>query len=195
MTTEVRGDLVHVVHVDSSGNRQLLALCTRDGIEVSTDEDENDVSLGAERRSRRYRTHNAPTLDVESLIAVDTSAAERVGLVNADGSLSFDNADRRLEDGSILIEYYDGEDDVGQEFGHRFDDVEAIDVEIDAGNNPPILSWSWAIHGPMWLRYLELIVESDESYTVESGETEDYHTATVHGTLTVESGATLNITG
>ena len=195
MTDEVSGELVHVVHVDSSGNRTLLALATKDGLSIGTDESTEDVDIGAETRTRRYRTSNAPTLEVESVIAVDTSAAEQVGLVDTDGKLTFDKSNRRLEDGHILIEYYSSEGDPAVDFGHRFDDVEATGVEIDPSSTPPVLSWTWNVHGPAWLRYLELIIESDEEHTVESGEEETYHTATVDGTLNVESGGTLNITG
>ena len=154
---EVTGNLVHVTHVDESGTdpvETVLALTTKDGLEFSTDEDEEDINLSSERRTRRYRTHNTADLSVESLVAVDMEAAEMVGIVDSNGKLDFSEASRRLgPEEAIHIEYYSDEGATSAELVHRFEDCEAANPEVDIGNNPPLMSWDWIVHGDVYLNY------------------------------------------
>ena len=161
--TEVEGSMVHVIHVDDSGTetvRTVLALAGRDDISLSTDEDEEDFQLAATRRKRRYRVGNTVDVEVASAIDVDTEAMELVGLVDADGTMSFATEDRRLrpeDDEYIEIAYgnYEGFAYADAELVHRLEDVELANPEVDMGSIPPIVSWTWWVHDAIHFAYTE----------------------------------------
>ncbi len=156
--TEVEGSIVHVVHVDESGaepEKTALALTTDDGVgELDIDEDEESINLSSVRRTRRYRTHNEPTLEVESLIAADMDAAELLGIVDEEGALDFSNDARRFgEDEYLHIEYFNDEGATEPELIHRFGEVETVNPSIDPSETPPLMSWDMWIHGEIILHY------------------------------------------
>ena len=161
--TEVEGSVVYVIHVDESGAedvRTAISLLTKDDLELTIDEDEEELDLASERRTRRYRTHNTADLEVSQPFDVDLEAAELAGIVdNADdGRLTFGTNARRLrpeDDEYIEIAYFNEENlDYEQaELVHRFEDVEAMSPEIDMSEVPPILGWTWIVHGTIYLDY------------------------------------------
>ena len=163
--TEVEGSVVYVIHVDESETepvRTAISLLTKDDLDFSVDEDEEDLELAAERRTRRYRTNNTVDLEVGSPIDIDMEAAELVGIADADddGRLTFGTEQRRLrpeDDEYIEIAYFneEGLDYSDAELVHRFEDVEAINPEIDMSETPPVLGWTWIVHGDIWLDYSE----------------------------------------
>jgi hypothetical protein len=161
--TEVEGSIVHVIHTtyndtDSTYERTVLALATKDDLSLAVDEDDEDIALAAERRTRRYRTRNTIDLEVASVIDVDMEAAEAVGIVDADGKLDFTKANRRIDssdDEYIEIAYFSDEstDIVDAELVHRFEDLELTSPEIDPSATPPLLSWTWWVEGTVHLSY------------------------------------------
>ena len=162
---EVIGSVVYVIHVDESDAepvRTAISLLTKDDLNLSVDEEEEELNLAAERRTRRYRTHNTADLEVSAPIDVDMEAAELAGIVDTsdDGRLTFGTGSRRLrpeDDEYIEVAFFDEEnmDYADAELVHRFEDVEAINPEVDISSTPPLMSWTWAIHGTAYLGYEE----------------------------------------
>ena len=160
---EVEGSIVHVIHAEWDDtnavyDRTVLALTTKDDLSVSIDESDESFDLASERRTRRYRTNNTIDLEVSSAIDVDMAAAERIGIVNADGELTFDSAARKIgydTDEHIEIAYYNAEstDILDAELVHRFSDCELTNPEIDPSSTPPLLSWTWMVDGTAHLNY------------------------------------------
>ena len=160
---EVEGSLAHLIHVDDSGEdpvRTLLALTAREELNLTTDENDESFEPAHERRTRRYRLHNTADLEVGSAIDADLEAFELVGLVDSDGAMTFDTESRRLrpeDDEYIELAYGTAE---GFAFGdaelvHRFEDVELVNPEVDMGSVPPLVSWTWWIHGAIQFAFNE----------------------------------------
>lgn len=192
---EIQGNLVNVVHVDDNDEKTLLSLTTRDSLSFETGEDNETANVSTKKRTKRVRTHNEPVLEVESLLAVDLDALEQIGVVDQDGKLTTAPGSRKIP-GAIHLEYQEGESGTEGEKTHRFEDVEATDLNIDASSTPPIAGWTWLIHGGVRIDVpADLFVASGETYTVSG--TEDYWVTSIEsgGTLNIESGSTLNTTG
>lgn len=154
--TEVQGSIVHVVHRDNSGTDPVdtvLALTTSDGIgELTVEEEEQTVNLSRVRRTKRYRGANAPVIEIESLLDVDMEAASLLGITDGNGNLSFDDSDRRLgEDNAIRLEYYADEGASTPELVHELVDVETVNPSVNPSETPPIMGWTFWIHGPITL--------------------------------------------
>lgn len=163
---EVEGPLVYVIHAvwndtDVAYDRTVLSLCTKDDLSFSVDEDDESVELSSERRSRRYRTHNTADLEVASVLDVDMEAAELIGVVDSDGSVTFDSDARRItadgdQEEHIELAYATEEgltDILNAELVHRFSDLELTSPEIDPSATPPLLSWTWWVEGDIQLAY------------------------------------------
>lgn len=159
--TEVEGSIVHVIHVDDTDTepvRTVLALATKDDLDISIDEDDEDFDLASERRTRRYRTNNTVDLEVTSVIDVDMEAAELVGIVDAEGKLDFSKEARKIDgDEYVEIAYFDSEnaDYIDAELVHRFEDLELTGPEVNPSETPPLLSWTWMVEGDVHLAYDE----------------------------------------
>lgn len=163
--TEVEGTIIHVIHVDDSDTepeRTVLALVDRDGMSMSIDEEEGEFNPAVKRRTQRYRTNNTADLEVSSVMAVDLESMELIGLVDTDGRLTFDTDSRRLrpsDDEYIEIAYGNAEgfDFADAELVHRFEDIEATSPEVNMGDVPPLVSWTFMIHGEIWWNYEEAV--------------------------------------
>lgn len=161
--TEIEGSVVFLIHVDDSGTdpvRTILALTSEDDLNLSIDEDEEEFNPAGDRSTRRYRTNHTVDLEAGSIIDVDFEALELVGLVDADGNLTFDTANRRLDpaDDEYLEIGYATLDDESISFSdfdlvHRFHDVELSSPEIDMSATPPLVSWTWMVHGDIVFNY------------------------------------------
>ena len=162
---EVEGSVVYIIHADwddgvEEFTRTAISLLTKDDLNLTVDEDEEELNLASQRRTRRYRTHNTATMEVSSPIDIDLEAASLMGIVDADddGRLTFGTSNRRLrpEEGEFIeIAYFNEEDlDLTEaELIHRLADVEVANPEIDMSETPPIMGWEWIIHGDIWLDY------------------------------------------
>lgn len=165
-TTEVEGSLVSVIHVDESGEdpeRTVLALADKENLSTTVDEDDEDFNPGSERTTRRYRTNNTTDLEVQGAISPDLEALELVGIVDAEGKISFDSADRKIleeDDEYIELAYWNHEPDFetvdvveDSELLSRFADLELTSPEVDPSETPPQVSWTWWVNGGYWLNY------------------------------------------
>lgn len=158
---EVEGSIVHVIHVDESTTeptRTVLALATKDDLSLSIDESNESFDPAAQRRTRRYRTNNTADLEVASAIDVDMEAMELVGLVDSNGTITFDSGARRIssdDDEYVEIAYFSAENSnyADAELVHRLEDVEATSPEVDPSATPPLLSWTWWIEGTIHFAY------------------------------------------
>lgn len=160
---EVEGSIVHIIHAvwddtNSVYDRTVLALATKDDLSISVDESDESLDLASERRTRRYRTNNTVDLEVSSAIDVDMEAAELIGIVDADGRLTFDSSSRKVGFGTdehIEVAYYNTEstDILDAELVHRFSDCKLTNPEIDPSSTPPLLSWTWMVEGDAHLAY------------------------------------------
>ena len=160
---EVEGSLIYIIHAvwnETAYDRTALALLTKDDMTLDVEEEEEELNLASERRTRRYRTHNTATFEVSQPIDTDLEALDLVGLVDStdDGRLTFGRQNRRIspDDGEFIeVAYFDEENLALEdaELVHRFEDVEAMNIELDMSETPPIMGWEWMIHGDIWLDY------------------------------------------
>ena len=169
---EVEGSLVYVIHAawndtDSEYDRTAIALLTKDDLNLSIEEEEEELNLASERRTRRYRTHNTATLEVSSPIDVDMEALDLVGIVDSsdDGRLTFGTGSRTIdpEEGEFIEMAYFNEENLpleDAELIHRFEKCEAMNPELDIAETPPIMAWEWIVHGDIWLDY-DIVNDAD----------------------------------
>lgn len=194
---EIQGSIVNIAHV-VDGTKRVLALTTWDDLNFEVNEEEETAQVTTDRRTKRIRGSNAPVLEVSSLIAVDLDALEEMGLVDSDGAFLSSTSSREL-DGAIHLEYYSEEDGTEDEKTDRFEEVESVNLSINPSETPPVASWTFWIHGKVKLDANSdmLVVKSGETYTIESDTEETYASTNIEdgGTLTQESGSTLNTTG
>lgn len=163
-TTEVEGPIASVIHVDDTGaevSRTVLGLTTRDALEVNIDEDEVDWDPSTQRRTKRIRTNNTIDIEVESAFATDLEAVDLIGIADAadDGRVTFDNDDRKWGD-DIYIElaFFGDEPDFDTvdiiedaEVVYRGSEVETANLDMNAGDVPPMWTATFWIEGDLWL--------------------------------------------
>ena len=162
---EVVGSLVYIIHAEwddtaSEYTRTALSLLTKDDLTLTIEEEEEELNLASQRRTKRYRTFNTATFEVSSPIDIDLEQLDMIGFVDTDddGALKFGRGDRTIssDDGEFIeVAYFDDE---GQELAdaeliHRMADVEAMNPELDLSETPPIVEWEWMIHGDIWMDY------------------------------------------
>lgn len=160
---EVTGSIIHVLHVDESGLdpvRTLLALVTKEDLNLTIEDESEDFNPAAERRTRRIRTNNTVDLEAATPFAADMSAMELIGFVDANGQLATDPETRRLrpEDNEYIEIAYqttEGATYADAELVHRFEDVEFTSPEVDLSASPPITSFTAWVHGNVYLAYDE----------------------------------------
>ncbi len=164
---EVEGSLVFIIHaewddVETAFTRTVVSLLTKDDLELTIEEEEEELNLASQRRTRRYRTHNTATMQVSSPIDVDLEAAALMGIVDTtdDGRLTFGTDARTISRDTgefVEIAYFNEEDEdvdlANAELIHRLENVEAMNPEIDMSSTPPLMGWEWIIHGAIWLDY------------------------------------------
>lgn len=162
-TQEVIGSVAYLIHVDDSGEdpvRTAVSLSTKDDLDFSMEEDEETLDLSAERRTRRYRTNNTADLEVGQPYDVNLEAAALFGVVDVEdnGRITSGTGARRLrpeDDEYIEIAFFDeeGQDFADAELVHRFEDVETYNIELALGETPPIMSWTFMVHGDVYLAW------------------------------------------
>lgn len=161
---EIEGSVVFIVHCDESGTdpvRTILALTDEDALSLSVDEDETSFNPAGNRSTQRYRTNHTVDLEAGSLIDVDFQALELVGLVDSStGEMTFDTASRKIDSSNSMyleVGYATLDDDniTASDFDlvHRFHDAELSSPEIDISSTPPVVSWTWMIHGDIIFDY------------------------------------------
>lgn len=162
---EVEGSVIYVIHaewddVEEAYTRTAVSLLTKDDLELTVEEDEEELNLASARRTRRYRTHNTVTVEVSSPIDVDMETAALMGIVDQtdDGRLTFGTTNRTISsaDGEFVEFAYfneEGLDLADAELIHRLADVEAMNPEIDMSSTPPLMGWEWIVHGDIYLDY------------------------------------------
>lgn len=163
--SEISAEIVHVVHVDESGTspvRTYLALAEKDGLTVSIEGEDESFRPGSERRERRYRTSNTVDIEVQSPRDVNDELLDILGVVDVanNNQLDFSKAARTISSADneyIELIYFDREDPAGiadAQAIDRYADLElADDIEYDASETPPILSWTWWVEGDIWWGY------------------------------------------
>jgi len=156
--TELSGQIVNVIYTDASDTdpeRTVLALATKDDLSVGVDETTEDFDTAIRRRTKRNRTNNSIDLEVTQAISTDLEALETVGIVDADGTIDFSDANRDLgDDEYIELGFSDDELDYETDPGptdfdamHRLHDVETMLDGIDPSAVPPTVSLVFMVEG------------------------------------------------
>jgi len=159
-TDSLEGSIVNVMHVDNSGTdpiRTVLALADKDNLSMPIDENDEDFDPASKRRTKRFRTNNTITVEVTSAIATDLDALETVGIVDSDGVVSFDPADRDWgSDYHLELGYSNSEMDYSNDPGpadfdlvHRGDDIKVVAGDVDPSTTPIEASMTFWIEGDL----------------------------------------------
>lgn len=159
---KLEGSIVNVIYVDASGtdpSRTVLALATKDDLSVTIDESTESFDKAIRRRTERIRTANEIDIEVSQAVSTDHSGLQKVGLVDSDGKLVFDDESRDLgSDEYIELAYSSSEIDYTTDPGpadfaqvHRAGDVEIMAGDIDPSSTPPTISFTVMVEGDLEL--------------------------------------------
>ena len=166
--TEVTAKQVAIVYAtwndtDSSYDRTILALASKDDLTITDEAEDTDFTPSAEYSTRRYATSGTMDLEISSAVATDLSALEMLGIVDSEGKYIKSGPERRIgfgEDEHLEFAYFNFEPDYANvdivadsELLNRFSNLKVQNPEFDPSEAPLTVSLECWVEGEVWMDY------------------------------------------